>query len=104
MPQYLKIQEDHLSNGVLPWVINADAEGTVAVPSSRLKMTQVVGFQRDVNVQQVDLWFADAFADPSKAIGMYVVTLTTDDRMQQGTSPVASAEIVDYPQPLPVER
>lgn len=104
MPQYLKIQETHLPSGVLPWEINADAEGAVHIPSSRLKMTRVVGFQRDVNVQQVDLWFADAFADPSKAIGMYVVTLATNGNMQHGMSPVVSAEIVDYPEPLPVER
>lgn len=103
MPQYLKIQETHLPNGVLPWEINADAEGTVAVPSSLLRMTRVVGFQQDADVQQVDLWFNEAFADPSKAVGMYVVTLTTNGKMQHGMSPVVSAKIVDYPEPLPVE-
>ena len=104
MHQYLKIQETNHSNGVLPWAINADEEGTVAVPSSLLKMARVVGFQKDIDVQQIDLWFADAYADPSKAVGMYVVTETTDGKMQHGMSPVASAEIAEYPQPLPVER
>jgi hypothetical protein len=104
MHEYLKIQETHLSNGVLPWEVIADEDGEVTVPSSLLKMKRVVGFQKDADVQQVDLWWSEAYADPSKAVGMYVVTETTDGKMQHGMSQVTSAEIVDYPQPLPVER
>lgn len=104
MHSYLKIQETHHSDGVLPWEIIASESATVVVPSSLLKMKRVVGFQRDIDVQQVDLWFADAFADPSKAVGMYVVTETTEGRYQHGMSQVASAEIAEYPYPLPVER
>lgn len=34
----------------------------------------VVGFQKDLAVQQIDLWWRDAVKDPQKAVGMYVVT------------------------------
>lgn len=104
MHSYLKLQETHHPDGVLPWEVIASESGTVVIPSSLLKMKRVVGFQRDIDVQQVDLWFDEAYADPSKAIGMYVVTETTNGTMQQGTSQVISAEIAEYPYPLPVER
>lgn len=34
----------------------------------------VVGFQKDLAVQQVDLWWDDVVQDPQRAVGMYVVT------------------------------
>jgi hypothetical protein len=37
------------------------------------KVFRVLGFQRDLAVQQVDLWWKAAWADPLKAVGMYVV-------------------------------
>jgi hypothetical protein len=104
MPTYLKLQESSLPNGVLPWAVIGDEEGTVVVPSSLLGMERVVGFQRDADVQQVDLWWRDALADPAQAVGMYVVTTTTDGRMQHGMSPVSTVTLSDYEQPLPVER
>lgn len=45
--------------------------GWVSLPDAPFR---VIGFMRDPAVQQIDLWWADAVKDPSRAVGMYLVT------------------------------
>ena len=45
------------------------------------RILRVVGFMRDLAVQQVDLWWKDAYADPQQAVGMYVVAVDKDGGM-----------------------
>lgn len=45
------------------------------------RILRVVGFQRDLAVQQVDLWWRDALAAPEQAVGMYVVATDKDGGM-----------------------
>lgn len=109
MNTYLHIQEGQLTTGVLPWAVTAKVEDAViTTPSSMLGMVRVVGFQKDPDVQQVDLWWGDAVADPSKAEelikGMYVVTRKEDGNYQQGTSPVVSVEVWEVEHEIPVEK
>jgi hypothetical protein len=42
------------------------------------KIFRVLGFQRDLAVQQVDLWWRDAWTEPERAVGMYVVAADRD--------------------------
>lgn len=35
---------------------------------------KVVGFQRDLAVHEIDLWWRDVVTDPQQAVGMYLVT------------------------------
>lgn len=37
------------------------------------RLARVVGFMADLAVQRVDLWWKDAYTDPQRAVGMYVV-------------------------------
>lgn len=48
---------------------------------------QVIGFAKDLAVQQIDLWWQDAAADPQRAVGMYLVT--ADSTGQFSTHPTA---------------
>lgn len=45
------------------------------------RILRVVGFMRDLAVQQVDLWWKDAYADPQAAVGMYVVAVDASGGM-----------------------
>lgn len=45
------------------------------------RILRVVGFMRDLAVQRVDLWWKDAYADPQRAVGMYVVATDKDGGM-----------------------
>lgn len=45
------------------------------------RILRVVGFMRDLAVQQVDLYWKDAYADPQAAVGMYVVAVDASGGM-----------------------
>lgn len=45
------------------------------------RVDRVVGFMRDLAVQQVDLWWRDAWTEPERAVGMYVVAVDADLNM-----------------------
>jgi hypothetical protein len=57
--------------------------------------SRVIGFQKSLSVQHVDLWWSDAVRDPSKAVGMYVVTCNVDGQMGVHLTAIASAEVVN---------
>lgn len=112
MPKYLKIQQAPITDNItdeghvgsrLPWPVIADEEGRVHIPSSQLGMVRVAGFQRDLAKQQVDLRWDDAFADPSKAVGMYVVAYYGDGSMSVHLSAVDTVELSEYTNPLPLD-
>lgn len=42
---------------------------------------RIVGFAKDLNKHQVDLWWREAWAEPDKAVGMYVVSQNADGSM-----------------------
>lgn len=58
------------------------------------RILRVVGFMKDLAVQQVDLWWKDAVTDPQKAVGMYVVGVDSEDRMFNLDTAVDSAEVL----------
>jgi hypothetical protein len=112
MHKYLRIQEapqtdlitdDGFVGSKLPWPVTADEQGVVTVPCS-IKMRQVVGFVRDLAKQQIDMWWAEAFADPSKIVGTYMVTAWHDGSHNIGLSAVDTAEFLETEIPIPVER
>lgn len=113
MHKYLHIQEAPITDNItddghvgakLPWPVTADKDGTIVVPSSMLGMRRAVGFARDLAVHQVDVYWADAFADPQKVVGMYLVSLSTNNVMGVSLSAVDSAEMLEHADPLPTER
>lgn len=113
MYKYLHIQEAPITDNItddghvgakLPWPVTADKDGTIVVPSSLLGMRLAVGFAKDLAVHEVNVSWAEAFADPQKVIGMYLVSLSTNEVMGASVSAVDSVEMLEHTAPLPVER
>lgn len=52
---------------------------------------RVIGFQRDLAVQVIDLWWKEAAENPSLAVGMYMVT--SDKKGTFGTHQTAIRDV-----------
>ncbi len=84
---------DHLTDdGVqltkLPYPFYVDGFGNVGRQDIwQGRVTRVIGFQRDLARQQIDLSWRDAVKDPAAAVGMYLVT--SDAKGDYGTHQTA---------------
>lgn len=59
----------------LPYPYAADETGAIQNQDFwQGHVARVVGFQKDLAHQQIDLWWADVVEDPQQAVGMYLVT------------------------------
>lgn len=76
----------------LPYPVIAWADGHVAGPST---LARIVGFERDLAKQQVDLWWKDTLADPQQAIGMYLVTVDVSGGMAVHMHAVQSVDVFE---------
>lgn len=56
--------------------------------------TQVIGFAKSVDVQQVDLDWADAMQAPELATGMYLVAADANGDFATYTTPIATVTLV----------
>lgn len=54
---------------------------------------QLAGFQRRVNVHEVDLLHEDFWLDPQSAVGMYPVFICADGSMFNLTNPIATVSM-----------
>jgi hypothetical protein len=111
--RYLHIQEAPQTDNItadghvgarMPWPVTADEDGKITTPSSLLGMVRVVGFQRDLAVMQVDVWWKEVLTDPQKAVGMYLVHTKTDGGMAVSLSAVDTVEVWETEHEIPVER
>lgn len=112
MITYLHIQEAPITDNITndghigarrPWPVVDGEDGSIVVPSSMLGMLRVVGFQKDLAVRQIDIWWEDAFADPSSVIGKYLVATYGEDKMGVSLSAVDSAVLQEHTEPLPTK-
>lgn len=90
---------DNMINGhemtKLPYPFFVDEAGAVARQDFwRGDPLRVVGFQRDLAVHVIDLWWSDALEDLSAATGMYLVTENTAGDWGVHQSAVRSAEVI----------
>jgi hypothetical protein len=59
----------------LPYAFVADETGAIAGQDFwRGTVTRVIGFQRDLAVHHIDLFWREVVEDPQLAVGMYIVT------------------------------
>jgi hypothetical protein len=58
------------------------------------KVLKVVGFQRDLAKNQIDLWWHEAFVNPDRCLGMYVVTRDRDGGMSVHTTAISEYEVL----------
>lgn len=69
------ITEDGSELTKLPYPFFVDEEGKIGRQDFwRGEHAQVIGFQKDLAVQKIDLWWRDALEDPQQVVGMYLVT------------------------------
>lgn len=81
MTKMITIQPEQRADGVLPYPFHLVAEDTEELQRGQVgrqdfwngKPARLVGFVQDPETQQIDLGFADFFAEPGKARGMHPV-------------------------------
>lgn len=61
------------------------------------QVVRVVGFQRDLAVQQIDLWWKQAVQEPERAVGMYLVTADSKGDLGSHSTAISSVEVIDTP-------
>lgn len=77
----------------LPYPFFVNEDGSVRNQEFwRGAVSRVVGFQKDHNVQQIDLWWSGAVTDPQKTVGMYLVTADDHGAFSTHDTAVMSAE------------
>lgn len=92
---------DNISDGghvgtKLPYPFYVNEAGEVANQEFwRGDPLRVVGFQRDLARHEVDLWWNDAFADPERCVGMYLVTADNRGGMGVHQTAIASVEVLE---------
>ena len=57
------------------------------------KVSRVIGFVADPFRQEIDLWWAEAWKDPQKAVGMYVITMDRNGGMATHMTAVESMSV-----------
>lgn len=55
---------------------------------------RVIGFQKDLAVHKVNLWWNDAVKDPSQVVGMYLVTANKKGDFGVHQTAVSSIELL----------
>lgn len=102
MPTTITLQPSaHVDNIVdghemtrLPYPFHVDEDGTVQRQDFwRGDPAAVVGFQRDLSVQRIDVWWDEVVADPQRAVGLYVVTVTAAGQMGVHLAAIASVAV-----------
>jgi hypothetical protein len=79
----------------LPYPYFADESGMVGRQDVwKGHPTQVIGFQSDPNVMEIDLLWQDAIQDPERASGMYLVTADSEGTFTTHLTIVESVKAV----------
>lgn len=90
-PRVDHITEDGTELTQLPYPFHAGKDGVIQRQEFwEGKPLRVLGFSRDLAKQQINLWWPEAWTDPERAIGMYVVTENADHSMQVTVTAVDS--------------
>lgn len=82
----------------LPYPFHVNEDGTVAQQDFwQGDPTGVVGFQRDAEVQQVDLWWRDAVKQPDLIVGMFPVMTQEGGPLYTYTIAIESVQVHEVP-------
>jgi hypothetical protein len=65
------------------------------------KPLKIVGFQRDLAVHRVNLWWDQAAKDPQATVGMYIVSQNKDGAMGVHIQAVQSVQVEEFEGPVP---
>lgn len=90
------ITEDSRELTRLPYPYHVHQDGSIGRQDFwRGEPKRVVGFTADLAKQQVDLWWHEAFAEPERAVGMYLVTQNEDGNMHTVVNAIAEATVTE---------
>lgn len=90
-----QITEDGHELTKLPYPFAADETGAVHNQSLwQGHVTRVIGFQKDLAKQQIDLWWRDVVKDPQQAVGMYLVTADQHGVWGSHQTAIGSVEVL----------
>lgn len=78
----------------LPYPFFADEKTGECSDRSIHRGYRILGFQKDLAVQHVDLWWPHAMRDPKQIIGMYVVTVDPQGGMAVWQTGITDVEVV----------
>jgi hypothetical protein len=80
----------------LPYPFHVSEDGSVQRQDFwRGNPAAVVGFQRDLRRQRVDVWWDEVVEDPQRAVGLYVVTTTDGGQMGVHLVAIGSVHVKD---------
>lgn len=79
----------------LPYPYFATEDGTLTSIHTEMGSEGIIGFQDDLAVQHVDLWWDEVIEDPQCAVGKYVVTREHDGGMATHQIAIASVEVLE---------
>jgi hypothetical protein len=90
-----KIQPEEQADHKLPYPFFADESGAIGRQDVwKGNPTQVIGFQSDLAVMEIDLLWEDAIQDPDRASGMYLVTADADGNFDTHLTLIESLMVV----------
>lgn len=90
-PHVDHITDDGTELTKLPYPYHTDQDGNIQRQDFwKGDPLRVIGFQKDLAVQQIDLRWKDALEDIQQAVGMYLVTADKKDDYSSHNTAVAS--------------
>jgi hypothetical protein len=82
----------------LPWPIVAEPGeiyGDVVGDHWQGTIVKVIGFQKDLSKQQIDLHWTDAVKDPQLTVGMYIVTSDKNGKFAVHETAISDVEVFE---------
>lgn len=87
------VTEDGTELTRLPYPYHVTEEGAVLRQDFwRGDPELVIGFQARLDEQRIDLWWKDAWLEPEKAVGMYVVLCDSEGKWSTVQTAIQSVE------------
>lgn len=78
----------------LPYPFHVVQDGSVQRQDFwRGNPTRVIGFQRDLAVHRVDVWWSQVLKAPETAVGLYLVTEDSEGRWAVWENAIADVEV-----------
>lgn len=104
MQKLTTIQPGMTADFSLPYPFHVFEDGSVDRQDFwRGKVARVIGFQADIDVMTVDLFWFDAVKDPQRAVGMYVVTSDDKNKWAAHRSAISDVTVTELYERYTVE-
>lgn len=90
------ISDDGHEQTSLPYPFFVNEDGSIRNQEFwRGSVARVVGFQNDLNVQVIDLWWSQAARNPQAMVNMYLVTADDKNNLASHRTAIMSVEVME---------